>query len=114
MIGYPSGMRNDRIVVYNRTKATVGKFGKDSAGAKYEVSFSCWASVTWTKGMRAMQEGALDAYGVVMVRMNYTGDIGPRSRVKYNDVMYSILPETFHADCRRNTIQFNAQAILDD
>lgn len=110
--GYSSGMRDKRITILNRKEAEVGDYGIDSTGIDYEETSEVWASVSWVKGMRAMNEGAIDVYGIVMVRMNYTDKITARSRIRYNDDVYQILPETFHADKQRNTIQFNAQAII--
>lgn len=107
-------MRDKRITILNRKEATVGDYGLDSQGVEYEDGSTVWASVSWVKGMQAMNEGAIDVYGVVMVRMNYTDEITSRSRIRYDDVIYQILPKEFHADKRQNTIQFNAQAIIDD
>jgi head-tail adaptor len=56
----------------------------------------------------------LDAYAVVVVRMRWSPDITCRSRIKYEGKVYQILPETFHDDRQANTIQFTAQAIIND
>jgi hypothetical protein len=37
-----------------------------------------------------------------------------RGRIKYEDQTYQILPETFNADKRANTIQFLMQVIIND
>lgn len=107
-------MRDKRITIQNRTTPKVGKFGKDSGGVKWEDTCTVWASVTWSKGLRAMNEGAIDVYGIVLVRMNWTDKVNVRSRILYDGDTYNILPETFHADKRQNTIQFNAQAVIND
>lgn len=112
--GYSSGLRRDRITILNRAQETVGRFGIDSDGVQWQTGPTVWASVTWTKGMRALNQGAIDCYGIVMVRLNYTTAISARSRIIYDNDTYRVLPETFHADRRQNTIQFNAQLIIDD
>lgn len=114
MTGYSSGMRKDRIEILNRTAKTVGRFGIDSSGIQFVPACTVWASVSWVKGMRAMNEGAIDVYGIVMVRMNWTDKINQRSRIKWNGDTYKVLPETFHADKRENAIQFNAQVIINE
>lgn len=114
MKGYSSGMRKDRVDILNRKPRKVGKFGIDSAGVEYERAASVWASVTWAKGLRAMNAGAVDAYSVVLVRMNYNKIVTARSRIGYDGDIYQVLPETFHADKGENTIQFSAQIIIDE
>lgn len=114
MTGYSSGMRKERIGILNRKASTVGTFGVDSSGVEWETTCTVWAGVSWVKGMRAMNEGAIDVYGIVMVRMNWNDKITSRSRIRYDGGIYKVLPETFHADKQANTIQFNAQAILDE
>lgn len=113
-MAYQAGFRDDRITVLNRTAATVGNFGLDSAGVVWESSDPLWASVTWAKGNRALNAGAIDAYGVVTVRMLWTDQINMRSRIVHEGITYQILPETFHPDKRKNEIQFTAQAIIND
>lgn len=114
MTGYSSGMRDKRVVILNRKAASAGKYGIDSSGVEWEDTATVWAAVTWTKGMRAMNAGAVDVYGVVMVRMNWNDKITIRSRIRYDDNIYQILPETFHEDKRANTIQFNAQILINE
>lgn len=112
--GYSSGMRRNRIVIQNRMRSMNGKFGLDSGGLEWQYAATVWAAVDWAKGMRTLNTGAIDAYGVVLVRMNWNRFITMRSRIVYDGKIYQILPETFHADKQANTIQFNAQAIISE
>ena len=112
MTGYSAGLRRHRIVIQNRKEQTQGKYGIDSKGIEWENGPTVWADVNWTKGKSAMREGALDAYGVVLVRMRYTDKVNMRSRIVYDGETYVILPETFHADFQNNTLQFNAQILV--
>lgn len=112
---YSTGMLDKTIDILNRKAATFGKFGLDSDGPEYEVTFKGYpADVTWSKGKRALNEGAIDAYGVVEVRMRFYEGINMRSRIVYLDQVYQILPETFHPDFQANTIQFLAQLVIND
>lgn len=112
--GYAAGMRNYLITIVNRTEAQAGRFGLDSAGIEWEDGPTIHASITWAKGVRTLNAGAIDAYGVILVRIDYNDIINMRSRIKWNGQTYQILPETFHPDKIANTIQFNAQVIIND
>ena len=113
-MAYSSGIRNKRITVINRTEQAVGVFGIDSAGVEWQDGPTLWANVEWSRGKTAMNAGALDAYGVVMVRMLWTSTINMRSRIRYDGQVYQILPDTFHADYETNAIQFHAQLIVNE
>jgi head-tail adaptor len=113
-MGYSSGFLNKVITVQNRKAATANKFGLDGAGVEYEDGDCLHANVSFAKGKRAMNAGALDAYCVEEVRMRWTNKITMRSRVKYNGKVYQIIPETFHEDFQENTIQFHMQLVIND
>ena len=113
-MAYSSGLLNKRIKIQNRAKAKTSEFGLDATGIEWEDTCCVWASVDWAKGMRTLNVGAIDAYGVVLVRMRWCPLINIRSRIVYDGQTYTILPETFHADKQGNTIQFNAQLIIND
>ena len=113
-MSYSAGMLKDRIMIQNRRKAETSDFGIDGNGIEWEDCCCVWAAVDWARGMRTMNAGAVDAYGVVLVRMRWHCCINMRSRIVHEGVTYQILPETFHADKQENTIQFNAQAIIND
>lgn len=113
-MGYSTGLLKEHIKVLNREAQTVGVYGVDSAGIGWTVSACLYASVDWARGKSAMNAGALDAYAVVIVRMRWTSKINMRSRIEHNGVTYQIIPETFHEDFQGNTIQFQAQAIVNE
>lgn len=113
--GYATGMRHERIRVMNRTAATTpGKWGVDGSGIGWQESGEFWAWVDWQKGKSAMREGALDAYGVILVRMLWTDAINMRSRVIHDGIVYQIIADTFHANKFENIVQFMAQVPVDD
>lgn len=114
-MAYSTGLLRHQIDIYNRKQQTSGAFGIDTNGIEWEMT-ACgiWASVEWQKGKSALREGAIDAYGVVLVRMRWMFDINMRSRISYENQMYQILPETFHEDKYENTIQFLAQIIINE
>lgn len=116
-IGYASGMRRERVKILNPAAMVDGEFGRRSAGVTWTEAGSVWAAVDFVRGKMAMNAGALDVYGVVMVRMDYDcgklRHISPRSRIEHNGETYQILGDTFHANKQDNIIQFNAQIVID-
>ena len=113
-MAYTRGLLKHRVTILNRKEAVQGKFGLDSAGVEFEPTGTVWASVDWAKGKGAMNDGALDVYGVVMIRMRYNTIVNERSRILYGGKTYQIIGETFHADRQENTIQFLCQQIIND
>ena len=112
-------MRKDRIMILNRKKAQTSDFGIDGNGIEWEECGCVWCDISSTKGMRAQNAGAIDVYGIIAVRMNYDAGmcrgISMRSRVKDSEgITYQILPETYHPDREENTIEFRAQAVIND
>ncbi len=111
-MGYSSSFLNKIIQVQNRKKAKPSVMGIDGDGIEWEDGDILHANVTYAKGARALNAGALDAYEVKEVRMRWTNRITMRSRVKYQGNVYQILPETFHEDFHEDTLQFNMQLII--
>ena len=113
-MAYSSGFLKYMITIQNRKAATMGKYGLDTSGAEFEDTVCLHANVDWQKGKSGMHEGALDSYGVVMVRMRWTNQVNERSRIVWQGKTYQIIPETFHAERSDNTVQFLAQVIIND
>lgn len=111
-MAYSTGILKDRVTILNRKEAQQGKFGLDSSGVEFETAGTVWAEVTWVRGKQAMNVGALDVYGVIMVRMRWNSIVNDRSRIMYDGKTYQILGDTFHAQRQDNTIQFHAQLIV--
>ena len=111
-MAYSTGILRNRVTILNRTEATQGRFGLDSSGVEFETAGTVWAEVTWVRGKQAMNVGALDVYGVIMVRMRYNTIVNDRSRIMYEGKTYQILGDTFHAQRQDNTIQFHAQLVV--
>ena len=113
-MAYTAGFLKDLVTILNRKEAQQGKFGLDSAGIEWENMGCVHANVDWQKGKTAMTAGALDAYGVKIVRMRWNNIINERSRIQWQGKTYQILPETFNANHQENTIQFLCQQIVND
>lgn len=113
-MGYTSGMLRHKIKVLNRDAGVDSEFGLDADGIRWRDDGCLWAAVDFVRGVRAMREGSVDVYGVVMVRTRWNRIVNERSRIVYQGQTYRVLGETLHADMRDNIMQFNAQVIVDD
>ncbi len=113
-MAYTSGMLRHRITIQNRADSTSNGFGRNDGGVIWSDTCTVWAAVDFVKGLRSMYEGALDVYGVVMVRCRFTEAINVRSRIVYEGQVYNILGDTLHIDYLTNTIQFNAQLVINE
>lgn len=103
---YSSGMIDERVAVLNPTDEQRGEFGKSSAGRKYQYAGTVWASVTFSKGVLSMREGALDAYDTVLIRMRWNDFIQRRSMLVWDARTWEI--KSFNRKYKDNEIQITA------
>ena len=96
---------NKRVTVAKRYQDTQETFGK-SGQPKYELLGTFWMAETFTKGVKAMHEGALDAYDTVMFRCRYNKDIDRWCLLKFHGKWYQIT--SFNEDYQDNQIQMTA------
>ena len=106
-MSYSSGMLNYMVAILKKKDAAEKKFG---AKQEYEQVACVHADVTWKKGQKALNEGALDAIDTVMVRMRWNNIVSRESRLECEGVVYQI--QSLHADRRQNTIQITATEIV--
>ena len=114
IMSYSAGFLHDIIIPLNRKAAAVGEYGVDSGGIQWEEGPCLHANVDYQRGKSAMNAGSLDAYAVKIVRMRWTNVFNERSRIKYLDKTYQIIPETWNANRREDTLQFLMQLIVND
>ena len=100
-MGYSSGILKYRVTILN--KQVSGTFGETTA---YQRAATVWADVTWSKGVKSLREGALDAYDTVIIRMRYNQIVTRDSLLVYDDRTYQI--QSFHRDQRENIVQITA------
>ena len=62
-------MRNHRLTILNKVQPSERQFGEKTG---YQRDGSLWSSYEFSKGTRALREGALDAYDSVIFRMNFS------------------------------------------
>ena len=106
-MGYSTGIMNHRVVILNKKDADKLGFGETP---KFEPVCCVWANVTWTKGVRALREGALDAYDTVMIRMRWNNIVTRDSLLECMGVTYQI--QSLHADYQDNIVQITATEVI--
>ena len=106
-MGYSAEFLNHRVLIRNKKSPTEQTFGDTT---EYEDAGCVWANVTWSKGVKALHEGALDAYDTVLIRMRCNILVRRDSQLVYDGVTYQI--QSFHADRQDNTIQITATEIV--
>ena len=104
-MGYSSGILKYRVTILNKQVAT--GFGETTS---YQPAACVWADVTWSKGVKALREGALDAYDTVLIRMRWNDIVTRDSRLQCDGVTYQI--QSLHADRQENTIQITATEVI--
>ena len=104
-MSYSTGMLNKRIQIYQRAEEQGSTFGK-SGQPKYQLLGDFWANETFSKGVKALHEGALDAYDTVMFRLRYTPCIDRWCLIWYNGRFYQI--QSLNEDAQANQIQITA------
>lgn len=106
-MAYSTGILNRRVMILGKVTPTQAGFGETTA---YDVKSCVWANVTWSKGVKALREGALDAYDTIMVRMRYNSIVTRDSRLLIDGVTYQI--QSLHADIPQNIVQITATEVI--
>lgn len=106
-MSYSTGMLCHRITVLNKKDPSKLKFGETN---KFEEVMCLWADVTWKKGQKALNEGALDSMDTVLIRTRWSSQISRDSLIEYEGVRYQI--QSMHKDRRSNTTQITATEMV--
>lgn len=104
-MAYTSGLLKHRVTILNKQVAT--GFGETTS---YQPAATVWADVTWKKGQKALNEGALDAQDTVLIRMRWNKIVTRDSQLQHDGVTYQI--QSFHRDYQENIIQITATEIV--
>ena len=103
--GFTSGMRNHRVTILNKVAPTEKAFGEKTG---YRREGSLWSSYEFTKGTKALREGALDAYDSVVFRLNFSANvtITRESLIEMHGKIYQI--QSLNSDKHENKIIIRA------
>lgn len=106
-MAYSSGILNYMVAVLKKKDPGEKAFG---AKTKYEQVACVHADMTWKKGQKSLNEGALDSIDTVMFRMRWNNIITRDCLLECEGVTYQI--QSLHADRRANTLQITATEIV--
>jgi len=106
---YSSDFLNRRITIHTPGERIESEYGTKQLPGQ---SFQIWANVADTKGVGAMQEGAVESYTLHLVRTRYNAQINSDCIVECDGVRFRILPCTIQRRKRENECQFNIQEII--
>ena len=102
---YTSDILQHIVTVLNKQTAT--GFGETTA----YIPVGCvHADISWKKGQKALNEGALDAHDTALIRMRWNNIVTRESRLQCEGVTYQI--QSFHPNRRDDTIQITAPEIV--
>ena len=100
-------MLNHMVAILKKKDADKLDFGEK---VEYEQVACVHANLTWKKGQKALNEGALDAQDTVMFRMRWNSIVTRDCRLQCEGVTYQI--QSLHADRLENTLQITATEII--
>ena len=106
-MAFSSGLLNIRVTILNKVDPSQQGFGETT---RYEAAACVWANVTWKKGQKSLNEGAMDNQDTVMIRMRYNTVVSRDSRLEHDGTTYQI--QSMHRDRQENTIQITATEII--
>lgn len=104
-MSYQSEFLHQRVTI--RNKVVAAGFG-DTTG--YQDVATVWANISFSKGMKALHEGALDAYDTVIIRMRWNNIISRDSHIVHDGKEYQI--QSFHRNYEENIVQITAVEIV--
>lgn len=107
---YSADILRKRVTVLNRLPNITTGYGVTTS--YYTPVATIWAGVDWTRGIRAMREGALDAYDTFMIRCGYHSFLTRESRLMLDDGRVLQL-DSFHSERRSDTVQATATELID-
>ena len=100
-------MLNHMVAILKKKDADKLEFGEKT---EYEQVACVHANLTWKKGQKALNEGALDAQDTVMFRMRWNSIVTRDCRLQCEGVTYQI--QSLHADRYENTLQITATEVI--
>lgn len=106
-MGYSAGILRWRVTILKKKDAGEKAFGETT---EYEQVACVHANLTWKKGQKSLNEGALDSIDTVMFRMRWNNIITRDCLLECDGVRYQI--QSLHADRQENTIQITATEIV--
>jgi head-tail adaptor len=106
-MGYSAGILRWRVAIMKKKDPGDRAFG---AKTEYEQVACVHANMTWKKGQKSLNEGALDSIDTVMFRMRWNNIVDRDCLLECDGVTYQI--QSLHADRYDNTLLITATEIV--
>ena len=106
-MGYSAGILRWRVAIMKKKDPGDRAFG---AKTEYEQVACVHANLTWKKGQKSLNEGALDSIDTVMFRMRWNNIVDRDCLLECEGVTYQI--QSLHADRYDNTLLITATEIV--
>lgn len=106
-MAYSTDLLDKRVEIWNREEGAQTALGKQSG--RYVCKGVAWAGLTWNKGVKAMREGALDAYDIVMVRMRWNPLVNRDTRIVCEGKTYEV--DSLNSDKGQDVMQMTCHEI---
>lgn len=106
-MGYSAGILRWHVAVMKKKDPGDRAFG---AKTEYEQVACVHANLTWKKGQKSLNEGALDSIDTVMFRMRWNNIVDRDCLLECEGVTYQI--QSLHADRYDNTLLITATEIV--
>ena len=106
-MGYSASILRWHVAILKKKEPAEKAFGEKT---EYEQVACVHADVTWKKGQKSLNEGALDSIDTVLIRMRWNNIITRDCLLECEGVTYQI--QSLHADRMEDTIQITATEIV--
>ena len=106
-MGYSASILRWHVAILKKKEPAEKAFGEKT---EYEQVACVHADVTWKKGQKSLNEGALDSIDTVLIRMRWNNIITRDCLLECQGVTYQI--QSLHADRMEDTIQITATEIV--
>ena len=106
-MGYSAGILRWMVAILKKKDPGDRAFG---AKTEYEQVACVHANMTWKKGQKSLNEGALDSIDTVMFRMRWNNIVDRDCLLECEGVTYQI--QSLHADRYDNTLLITATEIV--
>lgn len=107
-MAFERGFLNKRVTILSRTSTEQTDYGRK--GGMFVPVLTIWANCTYTKGVKAMAEGAMDAYETYMVRCDWHERLQRECRLSWDNRIYQIT--SCNSDKERNEMQIVCTEIV--
>ena len=105
-MAYERGFLREKLTIAKRATSQTPTASTDTGRARYEILGTFNGNMTFNKGAKSMNEGAMDSYNYVMFRMDYRASIDEWCLIQCRGKWYQI--QSLNGDHHSNQLQITA------